>query len=245
MRAFFIAAAFWLACLVPASAGYGTPTTIYVSTGAPFNSGTAVGPTTADAPIGSLVWLEPSSFTTNGVSVTSVTDTAGNSYSIIQSVATELTLSFAYSITTNDLPIGSTFTVTMSDGSQYGLNFNVYSVSGVASLDVSTAFTSTSGGTSVSLSSGTLGTSSDLLIGSVICNGASCGTVTESSGFTNLTGAGALSFGSIGTDQPASTTSATYHPSWTSSHGYSAVLVAFKPLATTPCSLTLVGVGKC
>lgn len=114
--------------------------------------------TTVDIPVGSLV-VAGSAVRSANNGCASVTDSAGNTYTIgankgsggVQSA------SLIATITTIDLPIGSTFTCTTVAGVTTNRGIMVAAFSGVASQDVSGTSTSTSGtGTVQSITGNTL-----------------------------------------------------------------------------------------
>ena len=227
-------------CAVNCSLG-SPPTQIMLTSAAAINSGTATTlTTTVDVPVGSLIVnaVNVSSPSTNQ-SISTCTDNApsgSNTYTIIQHAATVgvLNAALCYSITVNDLPVGSKFTVTTSGGGQYDFKGGWTSSGYPGGLDVSAAVNQATPGTSVAgLSTGTLSNSTDLVIGYAYVGGTGAGyTITPSAGFINLYN---NIYNSIDYALPGALTSLAYAPSWTGgSAAYSAVVAAFSP--TGQCS---------
>ena len=192
-------------------------------------SGSASAAMTVDAPIGSTIiaGVNPSSPL---ATILTVVDSAGNTYALSQSAGSASVdgSAVAYSInTTHDLPIGGTLTVTTSDGGPW-TGWAVWKIANAnngADKSVNTAGSSTT----FSLSSGTLTQAIEIAITSTLTIGSGSGvTFTESSGFTNLTGAGAGSFGGMSYKITAATTALAYAPSWTPTGPYSSAMVTLK-----------------
>ena len=191
------------------------------------NSGSAVGSTGVDAPVGSVIViaLQSADFDAN---FTSFTDSAGNTYALEMSPVNGSynCAAIAYCAnTTHDLPIGSSFTAITSDAGQWYLQGG-YAVSG-ANGGVDVTMSANGASATPSLSSGTLAQANEILFGLVQSADNVEQTFTESPGFTNLYGAGA-GFSMMGYDTVSATTSVTYAPTLATPDAYGQVLVSFK-----------------
>jgi len=206
----------------------GTPTAIGTANSGIFNSGANSGNGT---PLLAIVQTDNAN-----AAISSVTDTAGNTYAKL--IATPATANIvgaaAYYCASSTAAIvsGSTkLTVTTSNGSQWDLDIWV-SISGAGGGgDVASQQLGTTTGTSASISSGTLASASEILFGGMWLAG-SASTITESSGFTNIFGAGASQWTAVGYKIVSATTSIAYSPSWTTSQKFTALLVSLKATAS-------------
>lgn len=235
----------WLLAFAPAEAAIGTPVLIQSAQESTASGSPTAGHTGVDAPPGSLVIISVQPDNAN-VAVTGCSDSAGNSYAIVEPtpVVAIFTQAMAWSITTIDLPIGSSFTCTTSSAQTWETT-GAWATSGATGgIDTTTTLNQLVPGTSASIVTGTLATNSEIVFG-LLGFSTSATTYTESSGFTNLAGAGAGSFGGVGYQIVAATTSITFAPSFGSVQTYSTELVSFKATAAlTNHNLSLIGVGK-
>jgi hypothetical protein len=242
MRVFLLLLAL-LASIGSAQAQIGTPTSILtpVTNSA---SGTAIS-TTVDTPIGSLIVVAVSAWNSLNGTVTSVTDSAGNSYTAVQRAANASepypSAIFYSSNTPNDLPNGGTITATNSGGVTQ--NVAAYKISGAnGGIDVSTS-TFVNGNTTLSLSSGVLAVPNEILIG-VTSSRNSLSGFTAGSPFTELL-FGVTGVSTFAYDIVSATTSVTYGPSWTNNGAMIGLLVSFKQsVASGAPQRMLTGVGK-
>ena len=194
--------------------------------------------TTNDAPVGSLIVFAVNLNANLAQTVATCADNAtggSNTYQIVQHAATTgvNNAALCWSVTTNDLPVGSKFTVTTTGSVTYSFR-GAWVVPGyTGGVDVSAAVNQATPGTSVAgLATGTMTNASDLVFGYVNAITTGPYVFTESAGFTNLFND---SFNDIGYAQPGVTTSLAFAPSWTGgSSVYSAVVAAFFP--TGSCS---------
>lgn len=190
--------------------------------------------TTVDAPAGSLIIVFVSAWAGTNGTATTVIDSASNTYTLaVQNVATvgqPYPGAIFYCLNSaNDLPIGGT--VTVSNSGSINQNVGIWKVSGAnGGLDaINKTFSS---GTSLSISTGTLTSSSEIVFGGVGTAGSMTG-YTIGSGFTELFFGftGSMSAAGFGYQIVSSTTSVTWAPSWTGGGNKFGVLASFKATA--------------
>ena len=121
--------------------------------------------TTADAPVGSLIFVAAGQAAGGVTVVSSCTDQKSNSYTALGSVVNADATGAAYALNTaSDVPLGDTITVTY--GSLGGtVTMAACAVSGIATsgaLDVNNV-TATGSGTAVSVASGTLAQANEIV----------------------------------------------------------------------------------
>lgn len=158
----------------------GTPVQLGATT-AGAGSTTLVLTTSADAPVGSLI-VVLAAMSNNG-SLTSVVDSAGNSYvagALINNTVGKMKPFWAFS--TVDLAAGGTVTATYAGTTGVKLIAAV-AVAGIAARDAQAAGASGSG-TTPSIASGVLGWPNEIVFGICDISGAASDTFTEASGFT-------------------------------------------------------------
>jgi hypothetical protein len=187
--------------------------------------------TTANSPLGATI---VAMFSTNMVlTLSSVTDSAGNTYTVgptIQSGA-GATCAIAYCVNAKALGSGGTITGTWSAAAT-NRGVTAYSVTGIASVDVVGAGVfSASSVTSLSMSTGALAQANEVIFGALCVNTTAAGAA--ASGFTvgsyNATNDDIVPFWQI----VSSTASVTFNPTWTNSHNAAANLVTFKGVPDT------------
>lgn len=195
-------------------------------------SAATTAPSLADVPAGSLIVIAVDTGYTDQT-FSSCTDNAtggSNAYSRVQASANASVANNAivYSISVNDLPLGSEWTCTTSGGGTWAVRGAWYASGYEGGLDVSATLNQPTAGTSVAgVSTGTLSNAGDLVVGYVYPNAGTVTAFTESPGFTNLFNNG---FNSIDYALPGVVTSLAYAPSWTGGSSiYSAALAAFLP----------------
>jgi hypothetical protein len=185
---------------------------------------------------GSLIVVIIEAFQNPDNTVTNVTDSAGNTYLLVQNPATSGIYGqcIAYCVNSpNPITTSSTITITNSDSS--GLSFAVYSVSGAnGGLDQSVTNVMQASGsfTTASATTGTLSSSSEIAFAVYTFLGTTLTGFTESTGFTGLdAGAGGQTPESTGYNMAyniVSTNAAvTYAPTWTPGSGYVLLLATF------------------
>ncbi|MGC9602819.1 MAG: hypothetical protein ABSE76_03755, partial [Minisyncoccia bacterium] len=166
----------------------------------------------------------------NGQTQTGPSDSMGNcggSYSqAVQSPTINGALNSAifYCVTTTDLPAGSTFTVTTANGQYMISAMAVIGANGGLDKTASTNITTNS--TSASLTTGTLATANEIVVGAVTC---SCGwgATTNATNFSIIGNGGYYPWGQY--QVVNSTTPVVFNPSWTTTgNSYSVVLASFK-----------------
>ena len=172
-------------CLVPGvSLAIGIPVelgTAVLTTGV---STTMTITTTADAPAGALLVVPVVS--TNSTTISSVTDSAGNTYAPISGYNGSSTnvMGGGWVIPSATLPAGSTITVAFG-GSLGRKMASALSVSGVTAGDLF-GFGSTGSDVAPTFTTGTLGASNSLVLAWTYVNSGYVDTWTESAGFTVL-----------------------------------------------------------
>jgi hypothetical protein len=204
----------------------------------PFTSG-GVGTTTDNCPAGNLIVVVPYP-NALGDTITNVTDSAGNTYT--KAVATAagsqyFTCSIWYCTNCLHLPAGGTITIS---GSSSSIDFTAYSVANAnGGLDVtnSTQKTTTTG-SSLSLSSGSLAQADTILFAA--CFPSNAPATPTASGWTPYDGAYAYY------KTPGSTSSQSFAPSWSGAARAAAVIAAFKGSSVTTHAATgaLTGPGS-
>lgn len=228
-------------------AGTGTGGNIALQGG----SGASISATTNVAvPAGSFIVFALSIRTTSGTNaVTSGQDTAGNTYTCINTIALNANGGLCYSNTTVTLPLG---------GSIQG-NFNVTGLcdiigsawTNVASSPLDAASVAPTSGAGTSMNLGTTGTlalggSNELLIAFESMN--TGGTQTDSGGWTDM-GTSGSNQAHLAAQLVTATTGVNDTVSSTVSNTWSGDLVGFKSAssggAAPVCSLETMGVGDC
>lgn len=221
----------------------GTPVAIGV-TAAAVASGSSF-TTTANASAGSLIVVALWNRTMTEA-ITSVTDSAGNTYTRA-AANTTLVQELWYCANCLNLPSGGTITATTPTDSYHA---NAIAASGVAAaspVDVTSLSNNVASQTSVSLASGTLAASNEMLVGMTRIAAGSYGTYTQASGFT--ASASSLARAAFAYRVVTSNASVTYGPSWVNAQTTSGLLVSFKvaannySLAVTVGAFTLTGVA--
>lgn len=203
----------------------GTPFAILADT-FPVNSGAATANTTTPAvTAGTLVFMNLIS--TDNTGFTSLVDSAGNSYNLstnIQDVS-NVTLCLAWSIVTHAIPIGSTFTAVTTSAAQWGVG-QVFAVTGpIVGLDKSSSVNNDSTtGTSLSLSTGVLTSSPEIVVGIWNTNGTGV-TWTEDASFSTLHND---TFNITSYQTVSSTSSVTWHPTFTATGPFNAIVGSFR-----------------
>jgi hypothetical protein len=230
----------------PCEAAIGTPTAILA-----FETPTAGPPTTStgttvDAPAGSLIVIYAAAFnigdTTMGSTCTlSDGDTAVRAISNTPTVGAYTSTLYYVSNSAHDLPVGGTITCN-SGTNQTGLA--AWVITGASGgLDKTNSTQASGGVTSISLASGTLSTSSEILFGSI--NIGSTQTLTEAPGFTTLVAyASGTTNADISYKIVSANSSVTYNPTF-SGGGNSGLLATFEATGSANNShlFLLLGVG--
>jgi hypothetical protein len=178
-----------------------------------FNSGASSGAlTTVAAPSGCLIIVGLGN-AASAATITSLVDSNNNTYhtSIQGTADTNMPNGcIAWFINANPIPINTALTATTTTG-QWNIDGMWKILGATGGLDKS--FTGQSQtGTSLSQATGTLINPNEIIFGQITMAGGV--TFSESSGFTNLFGAGPSSNGGIGYQIVSSTTGVTYAPSW-------------------------------
>lgn len=221
----------------------GTPVAIWptnTSDGHILDGASPTHKSTVDAPIGSLIcaFLGPWN---NNTTVSTFGDGTANSYTLFQPPATTAMegCTLAYSFTTVDVPVNSSFTATTGDGGGYFFS-GAFKVSGIVSsspLDTSQKTITAVAGTSLSLSTGTLLQPGELIVAFANSVSATFGASLDVAGFTtydpNVEGSFSFTISYRINPVPA-TTSITWNPSWPTSATYAAVLASFKGVDLNP-----------
>lgn len=192
----------------------------------PINSGSATSGSTASVPANALVFANI--ITTGGNdSFTSVTDNHGNTYNVIQTTdASNAAIGLMWLVVPSSLPTGTTLTAVTSDGSQWGVGEAFYTTNATGGADVHSVHNddSSNGTSSLSLSTGSLGETSEIIIGVFNTSGNGV-TWTESSGFTTLHND---TFNITSYQVVSSSSSVTWNPSFTATGPFNCILGAFK-----------------
>jgi hypothetical protein len=246
MKKTFCVLATWLGLTFPAFAVCGTPTQLFA--GSNLTSGNPQ-TTTADAPIGSLIVVLIAAWNSSNGTVSSVTDSAGNTYTLAAQGAATVGIPYPSAIyfssnTPNDLPNGGTITVTNSGA--VNQSYGAWSVSGCnGGLDTHTTGNA-SGVTSSSLSTGALAQANEIVFGTTSTAGSLSG-LANSAGFTEIAFAPSGNAMAGAYDVVSSTSSVTYNPSWSGSITVAQVLASFKATAAggtaTASQFLLLGAG--
>lgn len=246
MRSFILlfSAVLWACLAQPAAAAAVLVTAAYPQIGTPVQLGattaaaaatTLVLTTTANSPTGNLIVVVASSPQTSANNVVSVADSAGDTYVATTEInnASGADARLFYSANSASLPSGGTITVTFASATASHLTAAI-SVSGMASaspLDAQGAGTISAGGTTPSVSSGTLSKAPELVVGFVHISTGSGNTFTEASGFTANTPADRGAGGSIlrwAYQIAPTTTSVTYAPVLGTAQVYGGNVITFK-----------------
>lgn len=189
--------------------------------------------TSADVAAGELICVLIAS--TNSKTVTSVTDAAGNTYSLGYEYkpASGIFLFSAYCIATSSLASGSTITVNFSAALGRKLASAV-KASGIASPTASAYDASGAGGTATSttplVATPTLAQSNELLLAWSYINAGHVDTWTEATGWTQMTGAPVIDTRilRVAAKIVSSTTSINYDPVNGASRDWTTNVVCFK-----------------
>lgn len=194
----------------------------------PINSGSASSSgTTATIPSNALVFLSMAATGAND-SFTSVVDSVGNHYNVNVSTSdgSNGAQAIIWLVTTSSIPSGTTYTAVTSDGSQWGIGEGWYASGAVGGLDTQHGIDNdvSNGTTSISLSTGSLAESVEIIIGAFNTNGNAV-TWTESSGFTTLHND---TFSITSYQIVSSSSSVTWNPTFTATGPCNAVLASFK-----------------
>jgi hypothetical protein len=195
-------------------AGIGTPVVLDSDD---FFTGTATATsaaTTAAAPAGSLVVIGFANYPL--ATFTSVVDSAGNSYALAVTGTPEIGFiesQIWWCVTTNNLPIGSTFTF---NSSANNLSGGIGIIGAISVTNASSGLdTTASGGSSVTapitLTSGTLAVPNEILVSALVYHNSN--TYTEDSNFTNVLGGTNTLNAAMGYRIVSSTASVTWNPS--------------------------------
>jgi len=213
---------------------------------------------TVDVPPGSLVVMEAGMRA--NASFSGCSDSAGNSYTLVgMQTGAPIANYTCYSITTIDLPIGSTYTATSANTSAKAVIVGAWSGVDQASPHDSASVGTTSptagtGGTGTAISIGPSGTPAcpggtncSLQIG--VFTDTSAGTITEDPNFTSFAGTSNTSPVPDFTYRIASSTATiSYAPTMSVSGGWAAQLQIFKAASggSAPvCTMSLTGAGSC
>lgn len=207
---------------------------------APSSSSTLVLHTTADSPAGNAIAVFAG--TGANLTITSVTDSAGNTYTggtSVQNVSNDSTVRPFWVFNAAHLPAGGTITVTYS-GSSSDQQVSAISVGGVltsSALDTQGAGVKGTG-TAPSSSTGTLASSSEIVLGFTHVHVGASDTFTEVAGFTSntLAGSGAGSGLHSAYKIVSATTSVTYNPTLGTSRDYTSNVLSFKGASPTATS---------
>ena len=200
--------------------------------------------TTADIPPGSLVDIGFIS-RSGSAAISSVNDTVSNTYNIT-TAGTYISGRYghAWSFTANDIPLGTTITLTMTASSAASAGLNAFSGVSSSPLDVNYNLSSQTGA-SISLGpTATLAQANEVAI--AVMGVAAVATFTETSGFTSANTFSASGIGHIAFNIVAVTTAITYTATQSVSQGYGGAILTFKAAAggaSGAPSLTTLGVG--
>jgi hypothetical protein len=197
-----------------------------------YQSGMGHGSTTKAVPAGSTIVVFAASWGASTVTITGVTDSAGNTYT--QSVQTasldaavENCALFASINTAFNLPVGSNFTITSSDGTP--ISAAVVALPGkTGGVDTTAKINNHAAATSLSLASGGLATTTETVVAGM-WPAAGTSTWTGSAGFTVVDQAAASAGDGDAEFQVQTTnTGVTWNPSWITSVKFAAVLASYK-----------------
>ena len=181
------------------------------------------------AAVGDVVIVNANRNANFNVGFTSISDSAGNNYNIIQPAgnASVETCALAWCIITHGITTSTTWSAITQGGSDWVLGgaAGLHLSSGTwGGLDTSTSINQSTAATAGTLSTGTLSSANDIVVGCVYFAGGG-ETITEASGFTKITGNG---FTELHYNIPGATTSVLDNFTF-SSHVYSANLASFGP----------------
>jgi hypothetical protein len=241
----------WLAFApVLAFAAIGAPVQLGVNGTVSGGGATLAITTAADSPAGNLIVVF-TGYAGGGVTVVSVTDSAGNTYTPLTAVVNAGVNNSAtpfYAKNALHLPSGGTITATFSTSAvpQYVGAVSVANANAVAPLDAQGAGDINGGasGLAPSVSTGPLAQSNEVVFGWVfIASGAADG-FTEAPGFISdtATSSAATNILRSAYQLPTNTSSVTYSPVMALAHHYEANVLTFKGLA--PPMRPLLGVAQ-
>lgn len=202
------------------------------------------GATTIDIPAGSVVAITTSA-RVSSLTLNSCTDSLSthNNYTVVGQTTTNLIVGAAISWTTQDLPIGSTFSCTWSSTSG-GKAIIVAAATGFpsgAALDQKATNSGTGTGTLTTGPTAALAGTNDVVFGSITLTNA--GTITEPGGWTNAFNNTTNSNQHMSDVVPGSAAAISYAPSTTGTSGtWGGIVVAVKP---SGCTRLLLGEGPC
>ena len=206
-----------------------TVTNLVTTSGSFAASGGSLGPSLSTAAIGDLVVVTANRNANLNTGFTSITDTAGNSYAVIQPAgnASVVTTALAWCIATHAITTSTNWTAVTQDGNDWVLSGAAvaHNSTGAAwSLDTSSSINEATVKTAGELTTGTLASVNDIIFGATYFSGGAGGAVTEASGFTRVSG---NSFVDLHYNTPSTTTSVADNCTFSSTK-YSAVLASFK-----------------
>jgi hypothetical protein len=236
-----------LLCAAPAYASVtiGTPVQLGAGTSTA-NANTVQITTGANASAGSTIIIAAGA-TVGANAPQSVVDDAGNSYTLGTAAGSgSVKLRFAWCFYCAALPSGSHITITYATTNTNPRLAAAISVTGLNNLDLDGAgATGTGGGGAGSLATittGTLGQASELIIAATDINTGASDTFTEASGFNSNTSA--LSGGALRWAYKivSATTAVAYTPTLATSRAWS---VQYETFEAKNCSLGTTGAGAC
>lgn len=192
--------------------------------------------TTAAAPVGSLIVVVASNWSTLNSTITSVgPDSAGNTYALAVSSVLDVNLAgiaIYYSANiASPLPSGGTIPVTTSSGLYAAQALNVATASGV---DQTATAKQTSTTSSTTLSTGALSNQPQVVIAAIRAETGAFGTWTPGAGFSTLSAFSNLL--QVDCALVGSTAAVTWAPSWVNANALADVIATFpaiSPLAQT------------
>lgn len=182
--------------------------------------------TTSQIPANALFFMSIAATGAND-SFTSVTDSAGNTYSVVEtSDGSNGAQAIAWLIPSSPIPSGTSITAVTSDASQWGLGTGYYVTGAAGGLDKQNSVNNDNLNTvtSISLATGTLALASEIVIGVFNTNGNAV-TWTEASGFSTLHND---TFSITSYEIVSSSSSVTWNPTFTATGPLNAVLASFK-----------------
>lgn len=194
---------------------------------------------TNDCPVGSFIIVYVS-FTTIADTLSSVADSAGNSYTVLENeLGTAIGIGIAYCISsTFDLPVGGTITATM--GGTVTSEIGASCVSGIAissPIDVSAKTSNGLAATAAaSVSTGTLSQPTEILFGLLACT-ASTGAITLGGSWNQLANSSSSASTptvTIAYQIVSSTASVAWAPTWSTARNYVTDLITVKGLVLLP-----------
>lgn len=206
----------------------GTPVQLGTGSG---NGGSHVITTVANCPAGNLIVISTCLSLTS--SIASIVDSAGNTYTILDSVTGNPGLFVSYCANCLNLPSGGTITLTTSSGGT-AQRSTAMCVSGIATsspVDTSNHTATGSAATSAtSVSTGTLAQASELVVGVSTFVTAISG-YTPGGSFTAIGGVSTSSGVQNAYQIVSAATAVAYAPSWTTASNYRTDIVSFKDAA--------------